>query len=213
MIWCKFSNNVSAGNQVCVTRMPSSFLLTSLLVVSRPQVQVYPSKNLSVIHQLLPELLRKLYLHTITGTVANYNWCLLLHVAGVLIVKKKLLKNPVPSSCGGGSVFFVSYFWWNHLDEPWTLLLLGRVGLVLLSLSPQHWQHHFTAKRVRKQYRRFPHFAGASRRTSLPSRSRNEGGRRDTSHRGIYTCWTRLPAQGGCGVEGHHAKGAWVMQV
>lgn len=27
---------------------------------------------------------------------------------GILIVKKKLFKNPVPSVCGGGTVFFVS---------------------------------------------------------------------------------------------------------
>ena len=27
---------------------------------------------------------------------------------GVLIVKKKLFKHPVPEGCGGGSVFFVS---------------------------------------------------------------------------------------------------------
>ena len=27
---------------------------------------------------------------------------------GVLIAKKNLFKNPVPSDCGGGSVFFVS---------------------------------------------------------------------------------------------------------
>lgn len=26
---------------------------------------------------------------------------------GILVAKKKLFKNPVPSGCGGGSVFFV----------------------------------------------------------------------------------------------------------
>ena len=29
---------------------------------------------------------------------------------GILVVKKNLFKNPVPSVCGGGTVFFVS---WN----------------------------------------------------------------------------------------------------
>jgi len=28
---------------------------------------------------------------------------------GILVVKKSLFKNPVPSVCGGGTVFFVSY--------------------------------------------------------------------------------------------------------
>ena len=27
---------------------------------------------------------------------------------GILVIKKKLFKNPVPSVCGGGTVFFVS---------------------------------------------------------------------------------------------------------
>ena len=29
---------------------------------------------------------------------------------GILVAKKSLFKNPVPSDCGGGSVFFVSEF-------------------------------------------------------------------------------------------------------
>ena len=28
--------------------------------------------------------------------------------SGILIAKKSLFRNPVPSGCGGGSVFFVS---------------------------------------------------------------------------------------------------------
>ena len=30
------------------------------------------------------------------------------YFSGLLIAKKKLFRNPVPSDCGGGSVFFVS---------------------------------------------------------------------------------------------------------
>ena len=46
---------------------------------------------------------------------------------GILVVKKNLFKNPVPSVCGGGTVFFVSYVAcaFPPYDSLETAILLG----------------------------------------------------------------------------------------
>jgi selenocysteine lyase/cysteine desulfurase len=36
---------------------------------------------------------------------------------GILVAKKKLFKNPVPTGCGGGTVFFVSRTSHRYLQE------------------------------------------------------------------------------------------------
>ena len=36
---------------------------------------------------------------------------------GILVAKKKLFQNPVPTGCGGGTVFFVCFCFYDASNE------------------------------------------------------------------------------------------------
>lgn len=56
------------------------------------------------------------------------------HATGILVVKKKLFRNPVPSVCGGGTVFFVS--WLNSKAN--TLCISSRILFYLYKFDFVH---------------------------------------------------------------------------
>lgn len=66
-----------------------------------------------------------------------YDQCIPYHIycIGILVVKRNLFKNPVPSVCGGGTVFFVS--WLNvykltHLKFPtWTSIDFYKMASII----------------------------------------------------------------------------------
>ena len=66
----------------------------------------------------------------ITPTLFCKEICFSIYVStGILVAKKKLFKNPVPSGCGGGSVFFVCTLH-NILQKFGIKLMVTGAGLV-----------------------------------------------------------------------------------
>ena len=76
--------------------------------------------------------------------------------SGILIAKKSLFRNPVPSGCGGGSVFFVSkeQFWRScaahysqlsyNIDMCLTLGRKNRVNIVWTTKNWIHWLYYIS---------------------------------------------------------------------
>ena len=47
---------------------------------------------------------------------------------GVLIAKQKLFKNKIPHQCGGGTVHYVNYLFWNHKNINNTRVYFKKVS-------------------------------------------------------------------------------------
>jgi len=73
----------------------------------------------------------------ITPTLFCKEMCFSIYFStGILVAKKKLFENPVPSGCGGGSVFFVCTLHNIIIAEIWNQTTVMITGAALVSDHP-----------------------------------------------------------------------------